>query len=323
MVRILITGANGGIASYLSFFIASGLCLKNEDIELVLFDLPQFKDALYGLKLELVDCNYPHLKSVTIAEDLKQAFSDLDFAILVGSMPRGPGMDRADLLKANAKIFVEQGRAMDQYGSKNMKVLVVGNPANTNCLIAMKNAPSIPSCNFQALSRLDHNRLRAQVCEKLSISDSQLKNAAVWGNHSDSMVPDLSFSTFDGKNVIEAINDDIWIDEILIPRVQKRGGEIIKWRGRSSAASAANAVVDAIRDWHFGTTEGNCVSCSIYSKGNPYNVDEDLIFSFPCHIKNGKIEIVKNLEVSQKTFASIENSAKELIHERELAFSHE
>lgn len=272
--------------------------------------------ALGGVKMELDDCAFPNLVDVVTTDDPNVAFGDADVALLVGAMPRKDGMERSDLLSANGGIFKPQGKAISDNAKKDVKVLVVGNPANTNALIAMHNAPNIDPRQFTAMTRLDHNRAISQLAMKLGKPISSVKKMTVWGNHSTTQYPDLFHCEVDGKNAAQLVNDQQWIEETYIPTVAKRGAAVIKARGSSSAASAANAAVDHVRSWVLGTPEGDWVSMSVPSDGS-YGVPEGIISSFPCTCKDGKYSIVQGLEIDAFSRARIDASVVELLEERD------
>src|SRR5947209_16170620 len=281
-VRVAVTGAAGQIGYALLFRIASGEMLgKDQPVFLQLLEIPDEKaqKALKGVMMELDDCAFPLLAGIEAHSDPLQAFKDTDYALLVGARPRGPGMERADLLAANAQIFTAQGKALNQVASRNIKVLVVGNPANTNAYIAMKSAPDLPRRNFTAMLRLDHNRALSQIAAKTGKPVSSIEKLTVWGNHSPTMYADYRFATIDGKPVKEMINDDAWNKDVFLPTVGKRGAAIIEARGLSSAASAANAAIDHMRDWTLGSN-GKWVTMGIASDGQ-YGIPKDIMFGFP------------------------------------------
>ncbi|MDP1880960.1 MAG: malate dehydrogenase [Parachlamydiaceae bacterium] len=317
--RIAITGAAGQIAYQLLFRIASGQLLGNDQrITLSLLETESALPALEGVKMELIDCAFPLLSEVKISSDPFEAFKDVDFALLVGAKPRGPGMERGDLLRDNGKIFVEQGKALNEVANRNVKVFVVGNPCNTNCLITMKHAPQIPRKNFFAMTRLDQNRATAFLAEKAHVSSSDVSNVIIWGNHSSTQVPDFFHAKINEKSVESVIQDHQWLENEFIEKVRKRGGEIILKRGKSSAASAADALLCAVKDTIHNTLTNHYFSSGVISEGNTYGIDEDLIFSFPCKNseKNG-IEIIQNLELNEFLTIRIKASEKELIEERD------
>lgn len=312
-VKVAVTGAAGQIGYSLLFRIASGELLgKDTPVELRLLEITPALKALEGVVMELDDCAFPTLAGVVIGDDPKEIFADVDGAMLVGAMPRKEGMDRADLLAANGKIFTGQGAALNKVAPK-AKVLVTGNPANTNALIAMRNAPDMAPEQFNALTRLDHNRAKSMLAKKLGVSVAEIKDLAIWGNHDDSMYPDLFNTKVNGKAATELV-DQTWITEEYIPTVATRGGAIIKARGASSAASAANATIDHMRDWMLGTDE--VVSMSVPSDGS-YGVPEGIISSFPCRVRGGKWEIVQGLELGDFSRERIMASAARLESERD------
>jgi malate dehydrogenase len=319
-VRVTVTGAAGQIGYALLFRIASGAMLgEDQPVILQLLDITPALDALEGVKMELDDCAFPLLAGVVCTDDPEVGFKDADYALLVGARPRGPGMERKDLLEANAAIFSVQGKAIDNVASKDIKVLVVGNPANTNALITQRNAPSIPKENFTAMMRLDHNRAKSQLAAKTGKDVSDVKNMIVWGNHSATQYPDLSKTTVAGTPALDLVEQD-WYENDYIPTVAQRGAAIIKARGASSAASAANAAIDHVRNWALGTEEGDYVSMGIYSDGS-YGVAEGLIYSFPCTCKDGEWTIVQGLEISEFSQARMNATEQELTEERD-AVSH-
>lgn len=322
-VRVLVTGAAGQIAYSLLYSIANGHVFgPNQPIALHLLDIPVMMTALNGVKLELEDCSLPLLKQVIATDQEAVAFKDLDVAILAGSMPRREGMERKDLLAANVRIFKSQGAALNTYAKKTVKVLVVGNPANTNCLIASKNAPSIPIEQFSCLTRLDHNRAKGQVALKLGLTADKIKNVIIWGNHSSTQFPDVrhATATLDNgstKPVFEAINDDNWIKNEFIPIVQKRGAAIIAARKLSSAMSAAKAICDHVRNWWFGTESDEWISMGVISDGS-YGIEKGLVYSFPVKIDaKGKWSIVQDLSVDDWARGLMDKTAAELIAERD------
>ncbi len=316
-VRVAVTGAAGQIGYSLLFRIASGSMLgPDTKVILQLLEVPQALGALEGVKMELDDCAFPLLAGVEMSSDPNVAFGDADVALLVGAMPRKDGMERKDLLSANGGIFKPQGEALAKSARKDVKVLVVGNPANTNALIAMNNAAGLDSRQFTAMMRLDHNRAISQLAARVNAPVSSIKKMTVWGNHSVTQYPDLSYCEVDGKPAKSLVNDDAWIDSTFIPTVAKRGAAVIKARGSSSAASAANAAVDHIRSWALGTPAGDWVSMAVPSDGS-YGVPEGLISSFPCTCSNGKYEIVKNLPIDDYSRAKIDASVAELLEERD------
>ncbi len=316
-VRVAVTGAAGQIGYSLLFRIASGAMLgPNTPIILQLLEVTPALGALEGVKMELEDCAFPLLQQVVCTDSGDVAFGDADVAMLVGAMPRKDGMERADLLSANGGIFKPQGQAIAANAKKNIKVLVVGNPANTNALIAMSNAKGMNPGQFTAMTRLDHNRAISQLGAKLNKPVSSIKKMTIWGNHSTTQYPDLFHCEVDGKNAAATVNDQQWLDETFIPTVAKRGAAIIKARGLSSAASAANAAIDHIRSWATDTPEGDWVSMAVPSDGS-YGVPEGLISSFPCVCKNGEYKIVQGLDIDAYSRGKIDASVAELVEERD------
>jgi malate dehydrogenase len=316
-VRVAVTGAAGQIGYSLLFRIASGSMLgPDTPVALQLLEITPALGALEGVRMELDDCAFPLLSEVVCTDDADTAFGDVDVAILVGSMPRKAGMERADLLSANGGIFKPQGQALSRSAKKDVKVLVVGNPANTNSLIAMSNAADLDPGRFTAMTRLDHNRAKSQLASRLGVSVNEITKMTIWGNHSTTQYPDLFHCEVNGKNAYELVGDHDWYDSTYIPTVAKRGAAIIDARGASSAASAASAAVDHIRDWTLGTPEGDWVSMSIPSDGS-YGVPEGIISSFPCVCKNGNYEIVQGLDIDDYSRAKIDETAAELVSERD------
>ncbi|MCB9402890.1 MAG: malate dehydrogenase [Microthrixaceae bacterium] len=316
-VRIAVTGAAGQIGYSLLFRIASGAVLgPDQPVSLQLLEITPALGALEGVAMELDDCAFPLLSSIVKTDDPDVAFGDADIAFLVGSMPRKEGMERSDLLAANGAIFTTQGQALSRSASRDVKVLVVGNPANTNSLIAMNNAADLDPRQFTAMTRLDHNRAMAQLAAKTGTTVNDVKNMTIWGNHSATQYPDLFHAEVGGRNAAEAVNDQAWLEGEFIPTVQQRGAAIIKARGLSSAASAANAAIDHVHDWVAGTPEGDWVSMAVPSDGS-YGVPEGLMSSFPCVCKDGKWEIVQGLEIDDFSRARIDASAAELADERD------
>ncbi|MDO4716365.1 MAG: malate dehydrogenase [Propionibacteriaceae bacterium] len=314
-VKIAVTGAAGQICYSLLFRIASGSLLGDTPIELRLLEITPALKALEGVVMELDDCAFGNLVNIEIGDDPKKVFDGVNLAMLVGAMPRKAGMERGDLLSANGAIFTAQGRALNEVAADDIKVLVTGNPANTNALIAMKNAPDIPAERFNALTRLDHNRALSQLAAKLNVSVEAIKHMTIWGNHSSTQYPDLFNCEVDGKNAAELVGDQSWIENTFIPTVAKRGAAIIEARGLSSAASAANATVEHMRDWVLGTPAGDWVSMAVPSDGS-YGVEEGIISSFPCTVADGKYEIVQGLEINEFSRAKIDASVAELVDER-------
>jgi malate dehydrogenase len=318
-VRVAVTGAAGQIGYSLLFRIASGEMLgKDQPVILQMLEIPDEKaqKALRGVMMELDDCAFTLLDSMVPASDPKIAFKDADYAILVGARPRGPGMERKDLLEANGKIFGPQGKALSEVASRDVKVLVVGNPANTNCLIAMKNAPSLKPTQFTSMMRLDHSRALSQIAQKIGKPVAGLKKMTIWGNHSATQYPDVFQVEADGKKVWPLINDQSWLESTFIPLVQKRGAAIIDARGLSSAASAANAAMDHMRNWVYGTTDGDWVSMGVPADGS-YGIAEGVMYGYPCTCKNGKYEIVQGLDVSDFSRTRMQATLKELHEERD------
>jgi malate dehydrogenase len=316
-VRVAVTGAAGQIGYSLLFRIASGAMLgPDTPVILQLLEITPALKALEGVKMELDDCAFPLLAGVVMTDDANVAFGDADVALLVGAMPRKAGMERADLLSANGGIFKPQGAALSKSAKRDVKVLVVGNPANTNAVIAMNNAPDLDPGRFTAMTRLDHNRAVTQIAQKLGTSVSDVKKMTIWGNHSVTQYPDLFHCEVGGKNAYEAVNDHAWVDGTFIPTVAKRGAAIIEARGASSAASAANAAIDHIHTWTHGTADGDWVSMSIPSDGS-YGVPEGLISSFPCTVKDGKYSIVQGLDIDDYSRGKIDASTGELAEERD------
>ena len=317
-IRVAVTGAAGQIGYALLFRIASGEMLgKDQPVILQMLEIPDEKaqKALKGVMMELDDCAFPLLHGMIPASDPAIAFKDVGVALLVGARPRGPGMERKDLLEANGKIFGPQGQALDKVADRNVKVLVVGNPANTNCLIAMKNAPSLKPAQFTAMMRLDHNRATSQVAQKAGKPVSAVRKMTIWGNHSATQYPDLFQAESDGKKIWPMINDQAWLESTFIPTVQKRGAAIIEARGSSSAASAANAAIAHIRDWTLGTPEGDWVTMGIPSDGS-YGIPEGVIFGYPVTCKDGKYTIVQGLDISDFSRGRIDKTHAELLEER-------
>ncbi|HEY5636859.1 MAG TPA: malate dehydrogenase [Burkholderiales bacterium] len=318
-VRVAVTGAAGQIGYSLLFRIASGDMLgKDQPVILQLLEIPDEKaqKALKGVMMELDDCAFPLLHGMVGASDPMVAFKDASVALLVGARPRGPGMERKDLLQANGKIFQPQGRALNAVASRDVKVLVVGNPANTNALIAMKNAPDLKPTQFTAMMRLDHNRALSQMAAKVGKPVASIRKGIVWGNHSATQYPDLFQAECDGKKVWDLIKDQAWLEKDFIPTVQKRGAAIIDARGLSSAASAASAAVDHIRDWALGTRDGDWVSMGIPSDGS-YDIPEGVLYGYPVTCANGRISIVKGLEQSAFSRERMMATLKELHEERD------
>jgi len=316
-VKVTVTGAAGQIGYALLFRIASGQMLGSETpVELRLLEIPDALGAAEGTAMELADCAFPLLTKIEVTEDAKFAFDGVNVGLLVGARPRGKGMERSDLLEANGGIFKPQGEAINAGAADDVKVLVVGNPANTNCLIAMSNAPDVPNERFNAMTRLDHNRAIAQLANKLGAPLREVSNMTVWGNHSTTQYPDLVNAKVRGQSAWDAVDDEAWIAEEFIPRVAKRGAEIIEARGASSAASAANAAIDHVHDWVQGTPQGEWVSMSVPSDGS-YEVPEGIVSSFPCACTEGEYKIVEGLEITEFSRQRIDASAAELVEERD------
>ncbi len=314
-VRVTVTGAAGQISYALLFRIASGAMLgPDQPVVLQLLEITPAMGALEGVVMELNDCAFPLLQEVIISDDPEVAFKDTDYALLVGARPRGPGMERKDLLEANAAIFSVQGKAMNKVASREIKVLVVGNPANTNALIASANAPDLAVGQFTAMTRLDHNRALSQLAEKTGAHTTQIKRMTIWGNHSNTQYPDISNATVNG-DAASGLVDQSWLEEDFIPTVQERGAAIIKARGASSAASAAAAAIDHMRTWALGTSEGDWVSMAIPSDGS-YDIERGIMYSYPVTCKDGNYEIVQGLEVSEFSRARMDVTEDELRQER-------
>jgi len=313
---ITITGAAGQIGYQLAFRIASGQLLGDKTkVNLKLLEINPALEALKGVAMELEDCAFKSLGEITVTDDPSLAFGDSNFAFLVGAKPRGPGMERSDLLIENAEIFSVQGKAINENANKNIKVLVVGNPANTNALIASTNAPDINPGSFNAMMRLDHNRAIAQLARKTGIHSSEINKVAIWGNHSTTQYPDITNALIGSKKAIDIL-DQKWVRNDFIPRVQKRGAEIIQARGLSSAASAASAAIDHMRDWELGSSEDDWVSMAVPSDGS-YGISEGIIFSYPITCKDQEYSIVQGLDLDEFSLESIKTSEQELLEERE------
>ena len=313
-IRVTITGAAGQIGYALAFRIASGAMLGPEQpVALQLLEIPPAMDALRGVVMEIDDCAFPLLRAVVATDDPNVAFKDADVALLVGARPRGPGMERSDLLTANAAIFSAQGQALNHHASRDVKVLVVGNPANTNCLIAQRNAPDLNPRNFTAMTRLDHNRALAQLSAKTGVPVAEIEGLAIWGNHSPTMYPDLHHTSVGGRPALERV-DMAWVRDEFLPTVQKRGAAIIAARGASSAASAASAAIDHMRDWTRGSL--GVVSMAVPSDGR-YGIAEGLVFSYPVVCANGDWRIVGGLGVNEFSRAKLQATEAELLEERE------
>ncbi len=318
-VRVAVTGAAGQIGYSLLFRIASGEMLgKDQPVILQMLEIPDEKaqKALKGVMMELDDCAFPLLAGMVPASDPTVAFKDAQVALLVGARPRGPGMERKDLLEANGKIFGPQGQALDRVADRNVKVLVVGNPANTNCLIAMKNAPSLKPTQFTGMMRLDHNRASSQLAAKVNKPVSSIRKVTIWGNHSATQYPDVFQAEADGKKIWPMINDQSWLETTFIPTVQKRGAAIIEARGLSSAASAANAAIDHVRDWVHGSRDGDWLTMGIPSDGS-YGIPEGVMYGYPVTCRSGSYTIVKGIEISEFSRKRMDATLKELHEERD------
>lgn len=320
-ISIAVTGGAGNISYHLLFRIASGEIFgPDQPINLRILEIPQALNALEGVKMELEDCSFPLLEEIQIGIDPVKAFDGAKWAFLIGAKPRGPNMERKDLLSENGKIFIEQGKALNKTTDKSIKVFVVGNPCNTNCLLAMLNAPTISDKNFFAMTRLDQNRAAFLLAKKADVPTQEVKNVCIWGNHSSTLVPDFIHAKIQNKPAMEIIKDHHWLENQFIERVQKRGAMVIKARGSSSAASAAHAIVDSVKSLLNPTKDEEWYSMAVASKGNPYGVDENLIFSFPCRTKaNGEWEIVRGLNWNQFLREKIFLSQNELLEEKKLA----
>ena len=315
-LKVAVTGAAGQIGYSLLFRLASGSMLgADHPIELRLLEIEPALKALEGVVMELDDCAFPTLAGVEIGADPTKIFDGVNLALLVGARPRGPGMERGDLLEANGAIFTAQGKALNEVAADDIRVGVTGNPANTNALIAMTNAPDIPKERFTALTRLDHNRAISQLANKTGAAVTDIKKMTIWGNHSATQYPDLFHAEIGGKNAAEVVNDQAWVEDYFIPTVAKRGAAIIDARGASSAASVASATIDAARDWLLGTPEGDWVSMAVFSDGS-YGVPEGLISSFPVTTKDGDWTIVQGLEIDEFSRGRIDASTAELADER-------
>ena len=315
-VRVAVTGAAGQIGYAILFRIASGQLLgPDTSVHLSLLEIPAALKAVEGTAMELDDSAFPLLAGVDITDDPNKAFDGVSIGLLIGARPRTKGMERSDLLEANGGIFKPQGKAINDHAASDIKVLVVGNPANTNCLIARSNAPDIPAERFTSMMRLDHNRAMAQLAAKAGAPVADISNMTVWGNHSPTQYPDIFHAKVQGKNAAEAVNDQEWLENDFIPTVQKRGTAVIEARGASSAASAANAAIDHVRDWVLGTRDGDWVSMGIPSDGS-YGIDQGLNAGFPVSCSNGTYEVVQGLELNDFSRARLEVTVKELNDER-------
>ena len=314
-VRVAITGAAGQIGYQLAFRIASGQMLgKDQPVVLQLLEITPALDALKGVVMELDDCAFPTLAGIVATDDPNVAFKDADYALLVGARPRGPGMERKDLLEANAAIFSVQGKALNDHASRGVKVLVVGNPANTNALITQANAPDLDPRNFTAMTRLDHNRAKAQLAGKTGTHVNDIKRMTIWGNHSATQYPDVNHATVNGKSATELVEQD-WLSGEFIPVVQQRGAAIIKARGASSAASAASAAIDHVRDWALGTPDGDWVSMAVPADGS-YGIEPGIVYSYPVRCKGGDYEVVQGLDINDFSRGRMDETEKELREER-------
>lgn len=315
-VHIAVTGAAGQISYSLLFRLAAGSLLgPDQPIVLHLLEIPQAMGALEGVVMELKDCAYRLLHRIEITDDPKAAFRNVDYAFLVGARPRGPGMERKDLLQANAEIFSVQGRALNEVANRDVKVLVTGNPANTNALIAIKNAPNLKPENFSAMTRLDHNRAISQLAEKCGVLTTDVKNVIIWGNHSSTQYPDIHHAKVKGQDALPLVGQNWFVNE-FIPTVQQRGAAVIKARGQSSAASAANAAIEQMKNWAFGTEAGDWVSMGVFSDGS-YGIEAGLVYSYPVTVVNGEINIVKGLDVNEFSLQRMRTSEAELKEERD------
>jgi malate dehydrogenase len=316
-LKVAVTGAAGQIGYSLLFRLASGSLLgPDRPIELRLLEIEPALKALEGVVMELDDCAFPLLAGVEIGADANKVFNGVNLALLVGARPRGPGMERGDLLEANGAIFTAQGKALNEVAADDVRIGVTGNPANTNALIAMSNAPDIPNERFSALTRLDHNRAISQLAQKTGAKVTDIKKMTIWGNHSATQYPDLFHAEVGGKNAAEVVNDQAWIENEFIPTVAKRGAAIIEARGSSSAASAASAAIDAARDWLSGSPDGSWVSMAVASDGS-YGIPEGLVYSYPVTTRDGQWEIVQGLEIDEFSRGKMDATAAELVEERD------
>ena len=315
-VRVTVTGAAGQISYSLLFRIAAGEMLgPNQPVILQMLEITPALEALKGVAMELDDCAFPLLAGIVCTDKAEVAFKDSDYALLVGARPRGPGMERKDLLEANAAIFSAQGKAINEHASRDIKVLVVGNPANTNALITQRNAPDLDPRQFTAMTRLDHNRALSQIAEKTGTTINDVSNITIWGNHSATQYPDIHQAKVKGESAITLVDQE-WYENDFIPKVQQRGAAIIKARGASSAASAANAAIAHMRTWALGSAEGDWVSMGVYSDGS-YGIAEGLIYSFPCTCANGDWQIVQGLEINAFSQSKMDATEQELKEERD------
>jgi len=315
-IRVAITGAAGNIGYSLLFRIANGdLFGPDQPVSLHMLEIAPAMTALEGVAMEIVDCAFPLVQDLVLTDDADVAFDSVNWALLVGARPRGKGMERSDLLSANGQIFKPTGQALNKNAASDIRVLVVGNPANTNALIAMNNAPDIPNERFTAMTRLDQNRAAFQLANKVGVPVTDVSKVAIWGNHSATQYPDAYHAQINGKSAAAVIDDDVWIRESFIPTVQKRGAAVIEARGQSSAASAANAAINHVQSWYHGTAAGEWASMGIPSTG-AYGTPEGVIFSYPVTIKDGKYSIVEGLELSDYDQAMIKRTGEELLEER-------
>lgn len=315
-LKVAVTGAAGQIGYSLLFRLASGALTGDRPVELRLLEIEPALKALEGVVMELDDCAFPGLAGVEIGADAEQIFDGVNLALLVGARPRGPGMERGDLLEANGAIFTAQGKALNEVAADDVRIGVTGNPANTNALIALKNAPDIPAERFSALTRLDHNRAISQLAAKTGAAVTDITHMTIWGNHSATQYPDLFHAEIAGRNAAEVVGDQDWLENTFIPTVAKRGAAIIEARGSSSAASAASATIDAARDWLYGSADGDWVSMAVLSDGS-YGVAEGVVSSFPVTTKDGDWSIVEGLEIDDFSRARIDASVAELDDERQ------
>lgn len=316
-VKVTVTGAAGQIAYSILFRIASGQMLgSDQPISLQLLEITPAMKALEGVMMELDDCAFPLLASIKASDDANMAFDGCDYGMLVGARPRGPGMERSDLLAANGGIFKDQGSAINSVANDHVKIVVVGNPANTNALVCIQNAPDVPPEQITAMTRLDHNRAKYQIAKKAACDVSEVKKLTIWGNHSTTQYPDLHHAEVAGKAAMSFVEPD-WYDKEYIPKVAKRGAEIIDARGASSAASAANAAIEHMRDWVLGTPSDDWTSMGVWSDGNNYDVSSGLVYSFPVKCSGGKYEIVTGLEVSDYSRQKMNDTQTELLEEKE------
>lgn len=316
-IRVAVTGAAGNIGYALVYRIANGdLFGPNQPVILHMLEITPALKALEGVAMELDDCAFPLLAGMVLSDDANTAFKDINWALLVGARPRSKGMERKDLLDANAAIFSVQGKALNNHAASDVRVLVVGNPANTNCLIAQRNAPDIPTERFTAMTRLDHNRAASQLAKKAGVPVTEVKKVTIWGNHSTTQYPDAYHAEIGGKPAAEVINDDAWIKQTFIPTVQKRGAAVIEARGQSSAASAANAAINHVQSWYQGTPAGDWISMAIPSTG-AYGAPHGVVFGYPVTVSNGNISIVENLKLSDFDQQMLVATGKELGEERD------